>query len=96
MALDSIDSNSPDIVRQFQWIRQWILNSIRSRKIDNEQHSPFVPPDAPPNSEEERSTSPQQLSDSERGPDESSEDGYGTSELEGEVGECDGLEENCR
>ena len=72
-ALDNIDSNSPDIVRQFQWIRQWILNSIRSRKIDNEQHSPFSP-DAPPNSEEERSASPQQQSDSERWSDENSED----------------------
>jgi hypothetical protein len=79
-ALDTVDSNSPDVARQ----QQWILDSIR--KTD-EKHIHPLPPDAPQNAEWAHPSSPQRQSDSEGGPDESSEDGYGTGGLEDEKDE---------
>jgi hypothetical protein len=76
-ALDVIVSNSPNVARQ----QQWILDNIRK---GDEGHPTFPPTDAPQNTEEVLSASPQQLSDSEQGPDESSEEEYGTGGLEDE------------
>ncbi len=86
-ALDVVDSNSPDVALQ----QQWILDNIR--KTD-EQRTPFPPADAPQNAEGVLSSSPQQQSDSDQGPNESSEDGYGTGGLEDEEGESDELGES--
>ena len=86
-ALDVVDSNSPDVARQ----QQWILDSIR--KTD-EENVPSLPPDAPQNAEGALSAIPQQQSDSDRGPDESSEDGYGTGGLEDDEDDEDELGES--
>jgi hypothetical protein len=86
-ALDVVVSNSPDVALQ----QQWILDNIR--KAD-EEHSPFPPTDAPQNAEGVLSASPQQQGDIEQGPDESSEEGYGTGEPEDEEGESEELGES--
>jgi len=86
-ALDVVVSNSPDVARQ----QQWILDNIRK---GDEEHAPFPPTDASQNAEGVLSASPQQQSDSEPGPDESSEEGYGTGGLEDEEVESEGLGES--
>ncbi|KAN0111810.1 hypothetical protein V8E52_008190 [Russula decolorans] len=86
-ALDSVVSNSPDVARQ----QQEILDSIRKAE---EERMPFPPTDAPQNAEGVLSASPQQQSDSEQGPDESSEEEYGTGGLEDEEGESEELGES--
>jgi hypothetical protein len=86
-ALDSIDSNSPDVARQ----QQLILDDIR--KVDGREYAPFFPPDAPQNAEGVLSASHQHQSDSELGPDGSSEDGYGSGGLEDEDGESEEMGE---
>ena len=72
-ALDVVDSNSPDVVRQ----QQWILDNIR-KADDDLNHMPFANPDAPQNPEGVLSASPQEQGDSERASDESLEGGYGS------------------
>src|SRR5712671_5760272 len=68
-ALDLVDSsNSPEVVQQ-----QQILDSIHK---PDEQRPPFTPHDALQNSEEGLSIIPRQQGDSERGSDESFEEGY--------------------
>ncbi|KAI9507279.1 hypothetical protein F5148DRAFT_999632, partial [Russula earlei] len=76
-ALEVVDSNSPDVVRQ----QQWILDNIR--KSDQER-TPFHPPDIPQNSEGLLSITPRKQGDSERGSDESFEEGYGSAGLNGQ------------
>jgi hypothetical protein len=76
------DSNSPDVARQ----QQWILDNIR--KTD-EQRTPLNHTDDPQNADDVLSTSPQQLGDSERGTDGSSEGEYGSDGLEDEASESD-------
>ncbi|KAF8500253.1 hypothetical protein F5888DRAFT_1680554, partial [Russula emetica] len=84
--LNVVSSNSPDVSRQ----QQWILDNIRN----TEERIHFPPTDVPQNAEGVLSASPQQQSDSEQGPDESSEEGYGTGGLEDEEGESDELGES--
>jgi len=71
-ALDVVDSNSPDVARQ----QQWILDNIR-KADDDLNHMPFADPDAPQNPEGVPSASPQEQGNSERASDESLEGGYG-------------------
>ena len=70
-ALDVVDSNSPDVARQ----QQWILDNIRK---GDEDRTLLVNTDAPQNAEGVLSASPQGLGDSERASDESLEGGYGS------------------
>ncbi|KAF8500255.1 hypothetical protein F5888DRAFT_1680559, partial [Russula emetica] len=86
-ALNVVSSNSPDVARQ----QQWILDNIQKAE---EEYTPFPPIDAPQNAEGVLSASPQQQSDSEQGPDESSEEGYETGGLEDEEGESEELGES--
>jgi len=83
-ALDVVDFNSPDVARQ----QQWILDNMR--KAD-EERTPFLPTDAPQNTEGVCSASPQQQNDSDQGPD---EEGYGTDVLEDEEGKSEELGES--
>ena len=86
-ALDVVSSNSPDVVRQ----QQWILDKIRQ---GDEEQNPFPPTDAPQNAEGILSSSPQQQSDGEQGPDERSEEEYGTDGVEDDEDESEEMEES--
>ena len=70
-ALDVVDSNSPSVTRQ----RQWIFDNIR--KAD-EDRTLFVNPNAPKNAERVLSANPQEHGGSERASDECLEGGYGS------------------
>ena len=78
-ALDAIDSNSPDIARQ----QQWILDNIR--KADDDR-TPFVHPDSPQKPKRVLSASPQERDDSKRASDETLEGGYGSARPEDDGG----------
>jgi hypothetical protein len=71
-ALDVVDSNSPDVARQ----QQWILDNIRKTDEDHTTTSPSGAPHSPPHQ-----------GDGEHGFDESPEDGYGSAGLGDEGGE---------
>jgi hypothetical protein len=76
-ALDVVDSNSPDVARQ----QQWILDNIR--KTDDDR-PPLGNPDAPQNAEGVFSTSPHEQGDSERASDESPKGRYRSARHEDE------------
>ena len=86
-ALDVASSNSPDVVRQ----QQWILEKIRQ---GDEEHNLFPPTDAPQNAEGILSSSPQQQSDGEHGPDDRSEEGYESDGVEDDEDESEEMEES--
>jgi len=74
-----VDSNSPDVARQQQWIHDNI------RKADDDlSRMHFANPDAPQNSEGVHPTSPLEQGDSDRASDDSLEGGYGNARPEDE------------
>ena len=88
-ALNVVNSNSPDITRQ----QQWILDNFHKAE---EERIPF-PPDRNRRAAGAHSSSPQQLGDGERVSDGSLEnyfEGFGSPTSEGEGGASDGLAES--